>query len=454
MDANRFNRRTALKVLGGAAAAGLVSQPLFRALADPPLAEDDFFIFIHASGGWDVTVGLDPRNESRGLIDPATTDFVDSAGLTQWTDEPIGTDTTFRIVTPRNTRHRFGPGVGDLVDIAERVTVINGLAMNTVSHQDGTFFAATGRHLAGGRPVASSVNTMIANEFGRDQIFPSVSVQFPSTYVGTGLDPRASPLIIANVDTVSKVLARANDNTVAADRDSVTAMLSQESRELMGRSYHEDVMEGFSLQFGALRRMLNGNLQAVFQSAALQAAQPSFNYRARFQSRGAINAAFAVEAMKRNVVRCVSFAMGGFDTHSTNYRNQPMIQQEFFNVLTALVRALDAAPHPTRMGERLSDRTHILAVSDFCRTPQINLNSGRDHYPNNSTLIVSPRFKGNFVIGQSDPEQLLPLPRAFSDGMRAITPPDVLSTFVSAFGADPRKYLRDGEVMPEVLKGG
>jgi uncharacterized protein (DUF1501 family) len=453
MDANRFNRRTALKVLGGAAAAGLASQPLFRALADPPLAQDDFFIFIHASGGWDVTVGLDPRNESRGLIDPATTDFVDSAGLTQWVDEPIGTDTTFRIITPRNTRHRFGPGVGDLVNIAERVTVINGLAMNTVSHQDGTYFAATGRHLAGGRAVASSVNTMIANEFGRDQIFPSVSVQFPSAYVGSGLDPRASPLVIANVDTVSKVLARANDNTVAADRDAVTAMLSQESRDLMGRSYHEDVMEGFSLQFGALRRMLNGNLQAVFQSAALQSAQPSFNYRARFQSRGAINAAFAVEAMKRNVVRCVSFAMGGFDTHSTNYRNQPMIQQEFFNVLTALVRALDAAPHPTRMGERLSDRTHILAVSDFCRTPQINLTSGRDHYPNGSAIVISPRFRGGNTYGASDVDQLLPAPVVnFPSGMRAIAPPDLLATFLGAFGVDPRRYMRDGEVVRALIR--
>ena len=40
----------------------------------------------------------------------------------------------------------------------------------------------------------------------------------------------------------------------------------------------------------------------------------------------------------------------------------------------------------------------------------------------------------------------------FSDGRRALSPPDILATFVSAFGGDPRKYLRDGEVIPAMLK--
>jgi hypothetical protein len=66
---------------------------------------------------------------------------------------------------------------------------------------------------------------------------------------------------------------------------------------------------------------------------------------------------------------------------------------------------------------------------------------------------VSPRFKPNFVFGKTDADQLLPLPaRKFSDGDRAIAPPDLLATFISAFGVDPRKYMRDGEVVPELLR--
>ena len=40
----------------------------------------------------------------------------------------------------------------------------------------------------------------------------------------------------------------------------------------------------------------------------------------------------------------------------------------------------------------------------------------------------------------------------FADGRRPVTPPDVLASMVSAMGIDPRKYLRDGEAIPEILR--
>ncbi|MBL8603872.1 MAG: DUF1501 domain-containing protein [Myxococcales bacterium] len=450
----RNERRTFLKVLGAATAAGVSSQPLFSALADPPVAPDEFFVFIHASGGWDVTVGLDPRNEARGIIDPASTQWVDTAVLRNWRDATLDADyETFEILQPRGTNLRFGPAVGNLLNIADRVTVINGLAMNTVSHPDGTFFVSTGRHLAGGRPAGASIDTVMANESGRAQLFPSVSVSYPSAYVGNELDPRSAPLKMASIDSVSRVLTRANVNTQAADRNAVTMMLTQEARDLLARSYHPEVIEQFVLQYESLPRMVREDFLGLFQTAGLQTAQPNFNYRARFQSRGAVNAAFAVEAMKRNVVRCVSFSMGSLDTHGANYRTQPLVQQELFDVVAQLVASLDAAPHPTLRNERLSAHTHILVVSDFCRTPQINMTGGRDHYPNGSALVISPKFRGGFSFGSSDPDQLLPrVAGRFADGMRAVAPPDVLATFVNAFGVNPRKYLRDGDVVRELLR--
>ncbi len=110
---------------------------------------------------------------------------------------------------------------------------------------------------------------------------------------------------------------------------------------------------------------------------------------------------------------------------------------------------------PTKSSDKLADNTHILVVSDFCRTPQINVGGGRDHYPNNSALVISPRFRRNFVFGKSDPDQLLPaaaMKAASGGAARPIAPPDILATFVSAFGVDPRRYLRDGDVVPELLK--
>ena len=42
--------------------------------------------------------------------------------------------------------------------------------------------------------------------------------------------------------------------------------------------------------------------------------------------------------------------------------------------------------------------------------------------------------------------------KTFGDGPRAIAPPDVLATMLGAFDIDPRKYMRDGEIVKELLK--
>jgi hypothetical protein len=288
---------------------------------------------------------------------------------------------------------------------------------------------------------------------GREQLLPTVSVRYPSSYVGENLDRRVVPLAIDDVGSISRTLSRSPLYDAGSERDRVTAMLSEEARDLARRSTYPDVLEGMGLQYDALRRMLAGNLQDVFSAGGLRKAHPELDYKRRFTGGPAVNAAFAVEAMKRNLVRCVSFAVGGFDTHANNYRGQAQLQQETFGLVADLMKSLDATPHPTLRGAKLSEHTHILVVSDFCRTPQINLGMGRDHYPNNSALIVSPRFRQNLVFGQTDPDQLLPQPvRRFTDGERAIAPPDLLATFLAAFGIDPRKYMRDGEVVRELLR--
>jgi hypothetical protein len=451
----KTDRRTFLKVLSAGAASAVAGLPTIDALADVTGGSDsEFFIFIIAQGAWDVTLWSDPRNELRGIIHPASTENTDTGPLKRWVDAPLeGGFKTFELIHPPNSSLVFGPGAGDLVDMVDRITLINGLEMNTVAHPDGQLYSTTGRHPQGGRVAASSVDTMLSNELGREQLFPTVSVRYPSAYVGENLDRRVVPLAIDDVGSISRTLSRDQAYDADPERDRVTAMLSEEARDLAKRSTYPDVLQGMDLQYAGLRKMLSSNLQDVFSAGGLKKAHPEFDYRARFTGGPAVNAAFAVESIKRNVVRCMSFAIGGFDTHFNNYRGQAQLQQETFGLIASLVHSLDETPHPTKQGAKLSEHTHILVVSDFCRTPQINLGMGRDHYPNNSALIVSPRFKTNFVFGKTDPDQLLPVAtRKFGDGERAIAPPDLLATFVSAFGVNPRKYMRDGEIVPELLR--
>lgn len=445
-------RRRFLKLLGAGttlAFTDLVALPSLAAAND-----GEFFVFIHAAGGWDVTLWSDPRNEAKGLVNPASTENTDKSGIKLWQDAPLdGATKTFQLIRPKSSSLVFGPGIGTLSEMPDRITVVNGLAMNTVAHPDGSTYSATGRHPQGGRVAASSIDTMLANELGVDQLLPTVSLRFPSAFVGDNLDRRAVPLAVDDVGAVGRTLFRTQLYDSNAERDKVTALLSEEAQDLAARSTYSGALDGLDLQYKSLRRMLGTNLGDIFTANKLRQTHPEFDYRGRFSAGPAVNAAFAIEAMKRNIVRCVSFQFGNFDTHGNNYRTHALNQQELFDTVAALVRKLDASPHPTKQGAKLSEHVHILVVSEFCRTPQINLATGRDHYPNNSALIVSPKFKTNFVFGKTDVDQLLPTPaKKFTDGERAIAPPDVLATMLGAFSIDPRKYMRDGEVVKELLK--
>ena len=448
-----MHRRRLLQILGGGAAAlAFGRRPLWAAASTQ---SDEFFIFVHASGGWDVTLWADPRNERKGIVEPASTDNTDLAALTRWKSTKLDGDTdTFEILAPRNVSLRFGPGIGDLYDLRDRLTIINGLAMNTVSHPDGTTFSATGRHLAGGRSPASSIDVAITNELGTGQLLPDVAVGFPASYVGERLDRRAIPLRVPSAATIAKSLARSDAYLHDDDRAAITALLTEEAHALAGHSTYPETYERLASQEDSLPHLLGNELKNAFTQKALTDAYPGFDYKAKNIGTGALGAAFAIEAMRRNLVRCVGFALGGLDTHNQNYKQHAKTQQELFGTIATLVKLLDATPHPTKTHAKLSEHTHILVFSDFCRTPQINLAGGRDHYPNNSALVISPRFRAGRAFGKTDLEQVLPADAGlpFSDGPRPIAPPDLLATFLAAFSIEPRTYLRDGEVVKDMLR--
>src|SRR5205823_12751842 len=141
-----------------------------------------------------------------------------------------------------------------------------------------------GQHTQGGRVEASSVYTMIANELGREQVFPLVSVSFPSYFVDTGgavLDRRVVPLRVGAIDAITRTLARSELYETSEDRAEVTALLSQEAKDLAAKSTYPDVLQGMALQYQSLQRMLGGKLQEVFSVKSLREGHPEFDFKAR-----------------------------------------------------------------------------------------------------------------------------------------------------------------------------
>jgi uncharacterized protein (DUF1501 family) len=90
----------------------------------------------------------------------------------------------------------------------------------------------------------------------------------------------------------------------------------------------------------------------------------------------------------------------------------------------------------------LLDTTLIVWMGEFGRTPQINQNAGRDHFPNAwSTVLAGGGIKGGQVIGKTS-----------KDGMaveeRPVAVPDLLATVCGALGVDATKQNRSNVGRP------
>ena len=80
--------------------------------------------------------------------------------------------------------------------------------------------------------------------------------------------------------------------------------------------------------------------------------------------------------------------------------------------------------------------TSVFVTGEFGRTPKINKNAGRDHYPRSMfCLLGGGGIKGGQVVGESDAKAEAPKDKP-------ITPDDVAATFYKSLGIDPAKEYR------------
>jgi hypothetical protein len=85
----------------------------------------------------------------------------------------------------------------------------------------------------------------------------------------------------------------------------------------------------------------------------------------------------------------------------------------------------------------LLDTTMVIAWGEFGRTPRVNKENGRDHYPNVfSAALAGGPIKGGRVVGSSDSKGAFPLDNPKS-------PQDVLATMYQHLGVDTERHYLD-----------
>jgi uncharacterized protein (DUF1501 family) len=102
------------------------------------------------------------------------------------------------------------------------------------------------------------------------------------------------------------------------------------------------------------------------------------------------------------------------------------------------------------LGQRgFAERTLLVVMGEFGRTPQINKAAGRDHWHHcYSVLLTGGGIKPGMVLGQSDRRGAYPVQG------RVCTPADLCATMYHYLGIDPRREMMDQTGRPLLLTRG
>lgn len=122
-------------------------------------------------------------------------------------------------------------------------------------------------------------------------------------------------------------------------------------------------------------------------------------------------------------VRVVTVDLRWWDTHVKGFDSlRRGFLPRFDQAYSALIEDLDQ--------RGLLEKTLVVAWGEFGRTPRVNNDAGRDHYPNVfSAALAGGPVKGGRVVGESDAKAAFPK-------SNPKTPQDVLATIYKHLGVD------------------
>ncbi len=290
----------------------------------------------------------------------------------------------------------FGEMFKKTANIADKITVVRSMTHGEAAHERGTHNMFTGY-----RPSPAinfpSMGSVVSHEFGsRDNLPPYVAVpNAPNEFAGSGYLSSAYGPFGLGADPAQKNFSVRDLNLPGG----VTP-----ERFARRRSLLQTVDEHFrSIEKSDALDSMDAFYQRAYAMISSKKAREAFNLSAepeRLRNAYGMTPSGQRMLMARRLVesgvRFVSLSGGGgWDMHNKiadGFKKQgPELDQAF----AALISDLDS--------RGMLDSTLVMITTEFGRTPKINKNAGRDHYPKVFSIVLAGGgIKRGHVYGRSD----------------------------------------------------
>ena len=271
-------------------------------------------------------------------------------------------------------------------------TVINSLTSTQGAHEQGNYFMHTSYVMRGTIRHPAMGAWMSVFQGGGNSTLPNfVYVGNDSRHPGAGFFPAVhNPLFVSNPENGLKNVKLQRDLTEErfASRMQLASTLDQDFRN----TYPQRNVKAYADMYDhAIGMMKSEDLKAF------DLTEESEDLRKAYGKDPFGQGCLLARRLVERGVRFVEVSLGGWDTHTGNFVAVPERCDTLDRGLASLIADLSS--------RGLLDETLIVLTSEFGRTPTINQNIGRDHYPKAfSGLMVGGGVKGGFTYGKTDKE--------------------------------------------------
>ncbi len=415
-----MNRRDLLKYTGAAGALSMLptGKPASAGLriAGAPRR----LLLVCAQGGWDTTYALDPKQQSARCDVPA-------GAVQQFGALDVFTAASRPNVTTFFTRY------------APMTAVVRGISVLSVAHRECLKRMATGTR----SETNADMGALIAHDLGNSLPLPYLilgDTAFTGPYAVSAGRVGATNQIIALLDPAAAYPS--NGRTAFAPTDPEKAILARYASASVDRVRATRGATGYN------RRRTADFIESIDRGKRLEAVRAGFGARGRTLALDA-QIDLALDALQGDISQAVMLNTRlGWDTHDAN-TDQAGFHETTFAGLTRLLDGLAARPGQ-QAGTKMIDDTVVVCFSEFSRTPKLNAQLGKDHWPVTSAMVMGAGVRGGRAYGATSAGvESLPIDFATgraSAGGRVLTFSHFVGGVLSLCGVDPSQHIGGTEV--------